>query len=200
MNNGNVIISSLKEIDQYGKVPFGFDSTEEEFGLFFFENKSFIKTDNEMQASITVNNEILKLNVVKDNSLNEIFIIDKNNNNSIIFNQDCKMKDLIVNSITCESDINLKENITNIDNALDKINKITPVNYSFIKDKNKKMKMGVIAQEIKEILPNLVSEFKGELSVDYVSLIGLLLKAIKEQQSQISELKEELNIIKNNLK
>ena len=62
------------------------------------------------------------------------------------------------------------------------------------------MKMGVIAQEIKEILPNLVSEFKGELSVDYVSLIGLLLKAIKEQQSQISELKEELNIIKNNLK
>jgi len=73
----------------------------------------------------------------------------------------------------------LKENVSTIENA---------VNYSFIKDTNSRMKMGIIAQELREIFPDLIYDNGEKLSVDYTSLIGLLLKGMKEQQQQIKEL------------
>ena len=51
------------------------------------------------------------------------------------------------------------------------------------------MKMGVIAQEIMEIFPDLVNDNNSEyLSVDYISLISLLIKAVQEQQMMINNL------------
>jgi hypothetical protein len=54
---------------------------------------------------------------------------------------------------------------------------------------------GLIAQDVKDIMPNIVhSMFNGEyLGIDYIKLIPILISAIKEQQSQISELKKMLN-------
>lgn len=80
----------------------------------------------------------------------------------------------------CASDIRLKSNIKKIDGALDKIDKIS--GYTF--DMDGKREAGIIAQEIKEVLPEVVGEFEkdGEmyLNVDYPKIIALLVEAIKE--------------------
>ena len=65
-------------------------------------------------------------------------------------------------------------------------------NFTF-KDTDEKSS-GVIAQEVQEVLPELVQEGdEGHLTVQYGNMVGLLIEAIKEQQTQIDELKEKLN-------
>ncbi len=85
------------------------------------------------------------------------------------------------------SDINLKDNIQTIVNPLDKIIKLNGVTFNW--KENQKPSIGVIAQELQEILPELVSQ--GDIkSVNYNGLIGVLIEAVKEQQKQIEELKD----------
>ena len=52
---------------------------------------------------------------------------------------------------------------------------------------------GVIVQEVEKILPEIVRENDGNMSVNYNGLIGLLIEAIKEQQQQINILTEKIN-------
>ena len=71
----------------------------------------------------------------------------------------------------------------------DKVNDLRPVRYDR-KDINKH-EFGFIAQELKEVLPEVVIEGDdGVLSVDYGKLATVAIKAIQEQQSQIDELRE----------
>ena len=97
------------------------------------------------------------------------------------------------------SDKRLKENVKPLDNALDKINKINGVEFDWIdgKDKhgnsvhsNEGHDIGVIAQEIEEVLPEVVTtRDNGYKAVKYEKIVPLLIQAIKEQQKQIEELK-----------
>ena len=108
-------------------------------------------------------------------------------------------------SISCSefqnsSDRRLKENISHIQNASNNIKLLNPVQYSFINDENKRIKMGIIAQEIKEIFPDIVSNNGDHLTVEYNSLIGLLIKGFQEQQEEISELKKKIEFIQVNNK
>ena len=90
------------------------------------------------------------------------------------------------------SDKRLKDNIKPIENALGKIDKIG--GYEF--DWNDKQELyeghdvGVIAQEIEAVLPEVVETREdGYKAVDYKKIVPLLIQAIKEQQKQIDELK-----------
>ena len=90
------------------------------------------------------------------------------------------------------SDERLKDNIKPIENAIDKIDKIG--GYEF--DWNDKQELyeghdvGVLAQEIEEVLPEIVETREdGYKAVDYKKIVPLLIQAIKEQQKQIEELK-----------
>ena len=199
---GQALIGSVNEVSKHGNIPKNLYTgplEEEEFGIFFFKNTGFQKEHNHLEAAITLNSDLVQISTVKNNEINRVLSISKKNNTTK-FQNECAFDNLTVSELNCDSDINLKENISIISNALDNIDKINPVKYSFIKDKNKKMKFGVIAQEIKEILPDLVSSNdNGKLSVDYNSLIGLLIKGMKEQQKQIETLKKELDDIKNNI-
>jgi len=99
-------------------------------------------------------------------------------------------------TITCTdinstSDIKLKENIHSINNPLDKVMQINGVGFRW-KD-TKEEALGVIAQDIEEVLPELVKENDHHKSVNYNGLIGVLIEAVKEQQRQILELKAQLN-------
>lgn len=77
------------------------------------------------------------------------------------------------------SDINLKENIININSPLDIIKKLRGVEFDWIKSGNHSM--GLIAQELENILPFLVHENKdGIKTIQYTALIGLLIEALKE--------------------
>jgi hypothetical protein len=126
------------------------------------------------------------------------------------------------NNITAYySDERLKENITPISNALEKVQKISGVTFNSNDTAaefgytDKKTQVGVIAQEIEAVLPEIVvpapfdigqdddgNEYSlsGEYykTVQYDKLIPLLIEAIKEQQNHINRLEDKINSIQNN--
>jgi len=89
------------------------------------------------------------------------------------------------------SDINTKENIKSIENALDKISKLGGYTFNY-KGKNERM-TGVIAQELLEVLPEVVYTTKNPeteeetYAVRYGNIVGLLIEAIKELQEKIDK-------------
>jgi hypothetical protein len=94
------------------------------------------------------------------------------------------------------SDKRLKKNIVPITNAMDKISKISGNIFEW-KDgyenvhNNKGVDVGVIAQEIKDVLPEIVKEREtGYLAVDYPKIVALLIEGMKELQKEIEELKK----------
>jgi hypothetical protein len=92
------------------------------------------------------------------------------------------------------SDIRFKTNITPISGALDKINQIGGYEFDWIPNQEhhefKGHDVGVIAQEIEKVLPEVVKERdNGYKAVKYEKIVPLLIEAIKEQQKQIDELK-----------
>ena len=90
------------------------------------------------------------------------------------------------------SDINLKENIVQIDDALSKLNTLNGYTYNFI-DNPDAPQAGLIAQEVQKVLPEVVQEGEdGNLGLNYNGTIALLVEAIKDQQRQIDELTRKL--------
>ena len=100
---------------------------------------------------------------------------------------------------TTGSDERIKTNIQTIENALDKTLLLRGVEYNDIRIEPEKKKIGLIAQDVELIVPEVVhtDEKTTMKSIEYQSLIPLLIEAIKDQQKQINELKTIL--IKNNL-
>jgi hypothetical protein len=96
-------------------------------------------------------------------------------------------------SFTSLSDKNKKKNIIPIENALSIIKQLQGVRYNWIE--NDIPSIGVIAQEIEKVLPEVVNTSSdGTKSVSYGNIIGLLIEAIKEQQTRIEELEKKINI------
>ena len=95
------------------------------------------------------------------------------------------------------SDRNLKTNIIQIKNSLSKILQLNGVEFDFIESANSGYlgvhQIGLIAQDVKEIIPEVVGEnVDGNLGVSYQHLVALLVEAVKEQQEQINELKRKI--------
>ncbi len=88
------------------------------------------------------------------------------------------------------SDAKLKTNVQVIEDPLEKVLQINGVSFNWIKDN--KPSMGVIADNIQEILPELVSDSDPK-TVNYNGLIGLLIEVVKDQQTQIDSLNERLS-------
>ena len=87
--------------------------------------------------------------------------------------------------VTAFSDERLKSNIETIDNALDKVMNMRGVSYTKQAEKG----IGVIAQEVEKVLPEVVSD--GEYkSVAYGNMVGVLIEAIKELKSQLDNHKQ----------
>ena len=125
-------------------------------------------------------------------------------------------------TIVSPSDISLKDNINDLtDNLCDNILKINPKKYTFKADENKKERYGVIAQELEEYFPELVTNIhhnddktkiteyteiteyekcgivnsnniKMVKSVNYLELIPVMIVKMKKMQKEIDELKTEL--------
>ena len=84
------------------------------------------------------------------------------------------------------SDRKVKTNIQVIQNPIDKIKKIDGVSFNWKSDN--KPSLGVIADNVEEVLPEIVSGDDPK-SVNYNGLIGLLIEVVKDQQKQIDELR-----------
>ena len=96
--------------------------------------------------------------------------------------------------LTINSDMRLKSNIISLSGALSKLLAIDGKTYT-MKSNEKDAKIGLLAQDVQKVLPELVKEAddtEGTLSVNYQGLIPVLINAIKEQQKQIDELKKQI--------
>jgi len=92
------------------------------------------------------------------------------------------------------SDINRKENVVRITNALDKIKKVSGYTYNYID--NPTPMTGVVAQEFEDVLPEVVYNtvmLDGTVSkaVRHGNIVGLLIEAIKELEAQVAELRKD---------
>lgn len=93
-------------------------------------------------------------------------------------------------NITANSDERIKTNIQTIENALDKVKNLRGVSFQR-KDSGIK-NIGVIAQEVEAVIPELVRESDGLKSVAYGNIVALLIEAIKEQNNKIEELEKKV--------
>lgn len=88
--------------------------------------------------------------------------------------------------VTAYSDARLKDNIETIGGALDKVSAMRGVTF----DKDGQRSTGVIAQEMQEVMPEVVMQNDEYLSVAYGNLVGVLIEAVKELRAEVEELKK----------
>ncbi len=91
------------------------------------------------------------------------------------------------NNVTAFSDERLKDNIETLENGLDKVEQLRGVTYT----RDGKENIGVIAQEIEKILPEIVKTADDEIgtkSVDYSRLTAVLIEAVKDLSAKVKEL------------
>ena len=97
---------------------------------------------------------------------------------------------LTATDLNSSSDISLKENVQTVENAVETVNSLRGVKFDWKEDG--RTSYGVIAQELEEVLPELVSS--GDLkTVNYNGLIGVLIQAVKELSAEVEDLKNKLS-------
>jgi hypothetical protein len=117
------------------------------------------------------------------------FIFNMTNNDAT-----CGGNFYAVGNVTAYSDIRHKRNIVKIEDSLNKVHKLS--GYTYNRKDNGKRFTGLIAQEVQEVLPEAVNEdTKGELSVAYGNMSGLLVEAIKELTAQLNTERERVDIL-----
>ena len=102
---------------------------------------------------------------------------------------------------TSTSDIRMKDNIIEISDALDKVMNLRGVNFTWKSDPVKTLQMGMIAQEVEKVVPEIVftNPVDGLKGINYSQSVSLLVEAIKEQQKQIESQKRENQQLKSDL-
>ena len=93
----------------------------------------------------------------------------------------------ISGDLSINSDARLKANIISLGGTLAKLLQIDGKSYTMKKDENKKQKIGLLAQDIEKVFPELVSESNGIKSVNYQGLVPVLINALKEQDAMMKE-------------
>jgi hypothetical protein len=103
-------------------------------------------------------------------------------------------------NVVAYSDARKKTNIVTVENALETVGKLRGVFYNRIQTHDEKAdptkrQLGVIAQEVNEVLPEVVTyaEDVDEYGVQYGNMAGLFIEAIKELKAEIEELKRKLH-------
>jgi hypothetical protein len=94
-------------------------------------------------------------------------------------------------SFLYSSDKSLKTNIQPLTNSLNKVKQLEGVSFNW--KENGEQSIGLIAQDVEKVFPELVSSEEGNKAVAYGNLVAVLIEAVKEQQKQIDELKVKCN-------
>ncbi len=99
------------------------------------------------------------------------------------------------------SDRNLKQNITPVENSLDKVSQLNGVNFEW--KKNSQKDIGVIAQDVEKVFPELVHNSKVTdesgtektfKQVNYAGLVGVLIEAVKELKKENQVLRDQFGL------
>ena len=96
------------------------------------------------------------------------------------------------------SDARLKTNIRPLHYGLKEVMLLQPVRYNWIDQPNGADKIGLIAQDVRKVVPEVVvgDETKENLGMNYAELVPVLINAIKEQQHEIREIQHQINHLK----
>ena len=119
--------------------------------------------------------------------------VPKTNNAYDLGTSALKWNDVFATNGTIQtSDRRLKTNISNLKYGLNEVMALQPVSYNWKDKADPNNKIGLIAQDTRKIVPEVVigDESKENLGMNYAELVPVLINAIKEQQQQINELKE----------
>ena len=169
-----------------------------------FNNKITGENNLSINSIYRVGTEDNKFGIWKYNTFqnyNDNLYIDTNNNNNCNKVFDITMSpDSTTNfilslngEIHTPSDSRLKTDIKRIENALDKIMTLNGITYSSVGNIEQKRQTGLIAQEVKEILPEVISiNSDGYYNIAYANMTGLIIEAIKELKLEINELKSQI--------
>ena len=113
----------------------------------------------------------------------------KTDSSSLIYN--ASTGQLTSVDFNATSDINLKKDIEVITDATDLIKQLNGVRFAW--KANDRKSLGVIAQEVEELFPELISERTdtGTKSVNYNGLVGVLIEAVKELSERVGRLEKE---------
>jgi len=156
-----------------------------EAGLYISSNSRITRAGGDLNIIANA----IDMNLSTDNGSTNHLRIDTSGN--VTINNDL----FVEGTLTETSAKRFKENIQPLESQLENIEKLNPVSFDWKKDG--KSDIGLIAEEVKEIIPTLVSEEDGEVKgIQYTKLTAILIKAVQEQQKQINELKEEIFILK----
>ena len=96
------------------------------------------------------------------------------------------------------SDERLKENIEELTYGIDEILQLRPVTYNWKRYPENGRNIGLVAQDVKDVLPELVSTDRSEhqyLNIDYTNIIPVLINGIKELKAENDELKARIEAL-----
>ena len=162
----------------------------------------FRLVENQLASIATSSNNVLTIGngdslVLNTSNEDRLFISSDNGNVGIGTNEPIE-KLHVVGSIFATAEINsqsdrrVKNNINQITSGLEKVKKLKGYTFTFNTDEKKKKRMGVIAQEVLQIIPEVVShdEDNDRLSVAYGNIVGVLIEAIKDLSEEVDKLKK----------
>ena len=102
----------------------------------------------------------------------------------------------VAGDVTISSDARLKSNIVALGPTLISLLQLEAKSYTMKNDTEQKQKIGLLAQEVQKVFPELVSEDEnGMLAVNYQALVPVLINALKEQENNYNELEKSLEIL-----
>ncbi len=102
-------------------------------------------------------------------------------------------------TISCSSDVKLKQDIADINYGIDTVMQLRPVSFNWRNQDNPYKSLGFIAQDVNSILPNLVTvdSASGNMELNSIGFIPILTKAIQDQQEEITAMQSVLGISTN---
>ena len=95
----------------------------------------------------------------------------------------------MVGNVTAQSSIALKDNVTTITDGLSKILGLRGVEFDY--KSNGQHNIGLVAEEVEEVLPELVHTTGGIKSLAYQNIVAVLVEAVKDLKAEIDQLKGE---------
>ncbi|HWT01845.1 MAG TPA: tail fiber domain-containing protein [Pyrinomonadaceae bacterium] len=101
-------------------------------------------------------------------------------------------------NIPCASDARLKQNVTNLNYGLNHLMRLRPVSWRWKNEPEGKPQMGLVAQEVERVLPELVmreADAAKPLGLNYMALLPVAVKAIQEQQELIEQLQARVALL-----
>ncbi|MHB8904037.1 MAG: tail fiber domain-containing protein, partial [Patescibacteria group bacterium] len=148
---------------------------------------SFYVPSRNINIMTGLNNGEIRFNAVNSGVWTRLLTIASNGN--AVF-----LGSVTATAFIYSSDRNLKQNIATIQSPLEKITQLRGVTFNWKKDN--KPSMGLIAQEVEQVFPELVTGQEGSKAVQYGNLVAPLIEAVKAQQTEIKNNNEEIMKLK----